>query len=50
MDYRLHYGPRSSLSEGCDDEHVDGQHDEEGAETQFTEQSIASDTSGMNAL
>jgi len=35
-DDRLHYGRRSSLSERCDREHVDGQHDEEGAETPFT--------------
>jgi len=35
-DDRLHYGRRSSLSERCDGEHVDGQHDEEGAETPFT--------------
>src|SRR5262245_14871109 len=36
LDDRLHYGRRSPLSERCDDEHVDGQHDEEGAETAFT--------------
>src|SRR4029077_6234765 len=36
LDDRPHYGRRSSLSERCDDEHVDDQHDEEGAETPFT--------------
>src|SRR2546427_6134106 len=36
MDHGLHYVRRSPLSERGDDEDIDGQRDEEGAETPFT--------------